>query len=55
MYKDVEEVTIKKVDNGVIVYFLGRYNDGEFKKFTMVYPDLSVALDMIEEFYGSPK
>jgi len=55
MYTDVEEVTIKKVDNGVIVSFLGRYNDGEFKKFTMVYPDLSVALDMIEEFYGKPE
>jgi hypothetical protein len=55
MYTDVEEVTIKKVDNGVIVSFLGRKDEGEFRKFTMVYPDLSVAASMLEEFYGKPE
>jgi len=48
-YNDVDDVTITFARNGASLQFWGRYgDDGILEKFTMVFPDVRTAMEVVE-------
>ncbi len=51
-YFDVDDVTITFARNGASLQFWGRYGEnGSLEKFTMVFPDVRTAFDIVEALY----
>lgn len=48
-YKDVDEVTMVFAQNGVLIQFWGRFDDGCLEKFTMIYPDVPSAMEVVDQ------
>jgi hypothetical protein len=48
-YYGVTDVTITFAQNGCMLQFWGRYGkEGDLGKFTMVFPDVLTAMDVVE-------